>query len=379
MKRAATILILLTLSAGSVFSQHRLDAITPKDPRTMAMGGVFKATSQGYQGFFGNPAAYAGKREFTLAVANPWLYFAPNSDNIALLSDTFSSGDLSLGGLGSLASSNGLGAGLSFGTGITGGGLGLGLVGGFDSYVRGKTAVGAAGSMDGQLAVLVGIGVPLRLFGLDMTIGGNLRPFLRLTGPIEASEMLGLIGGKDADPMSMAVDVGFGFAADMGIQVNFGRLATLGFSIRDIGTDQALAASTLGDTLDSLGRGNLPLGETISYSVLPELALGLSLRPLPAVVAGLIDILLVADLQDPLAVYADGKSFMHMLHAGAEVDLLGGFIALRGGLNKGYLSFGAGLDLAIMELNLALFTEEQGVLLGDKPRTGVSADFAIRF
>ena len=76
---------------------------------------------------------------------------------------------------------------------------------------------------------------------------------------------------------------------------------------------------------------------------------------------------------------ADEKSFMHMVHLGTEVDLLSGFIALRGGLNKGYISLGAGMDLAILEFNIAVFTEELGVLLGDKPRTGVSAEFAIRF
>ncbi|MFH2113476.1 MAG: hypothetical protein ABIJ86_03075 [Spirochaetota bacterium] len=379
MKYIATILIVLTLASGAAFGQDRLDTASPKDPRTMAMGGAFVAMSQGYQSFFGNPAGFAGKREFTLSSVNPWVYISPTTDNIAKFSDAIGSGDVSLSSLGELISTNGLGAGMSFGTGLTGGGLGLGLVGGFDAYVRGRTAVGAKGTMDGQLAAIVGIGLPVRLFGLDLAVGGNLRPFLRMTGPIEATELLGLLGGDEADPMTMPVDVGFGLAADLGLKLNFGRLASVGLAIRDISTDQAFAASNLGDTLDSLGTGKLPTGEEITYSVLPNIAIGFSLRPLPAAISGLIDVLLIAELQDIPVVAADEKSFMNMVHLGTEVDLLSGFVSLRGGMNKGYFSLGAGIDLVILEFNIAVFTEELGLLLGDKPRTGVSAEFAIRF
>lgn len=379
MKLIATILTLLTLTTVTAFGQDRLDATSPKDPRTMAMGGAFVALSEGYQNFFGNPAGFAGKREFTLASANPWVYVSPTTDNIAMLSDAISSGDVSLASVGDLITTNGLGAGMSFGTGLSGGGLGLGLVGGFDAYVRGNTAPGASGRMDAYIAAIVGIGLPVRLLGLDMTVGGNLRPFLRMTGPIEATELLGLLGGDEADPMAMPVDVGFGLAADFGVRVNFGRLASVGVSVRDISTPQTLAGGTLGDTLDSLGTGSLPAGDPVTYPVLPNIALGFSLRPMPAALSGLMDVLLIAELQDIPAVVADGKSFMHMVHLGTEVDLLGGFISLRGGLNKGYISLGAGLDLAIMKFSVAVFTEERGLLLGDKPRTGVSAEFAIRF
>ncbi|MDX9957137.1 MAG: hypothetical protein RBT68_01735 [Spirochaetia bacterium] len=380
MKYLATILIVLTLATGAAFGQDRLDPASPKDPRTMAMGGAFVAMSQGYQSFFGNPAAFAGKRELTLASVNPWVYISPTTDNIAMFSDALDSGDVSLGSLGGLIEANGLGAGLSFGTGLTGGGLGLGLVGGFDAYVRGKSAVGAEGTMNGTVAAIIGIGLPVQLFGLDLTVGGNLRPFLRLTGPIVATELLGLLGGDEADPMTMPVDVGFGLAADLGMKMSFGRMVSVGLAIRDISTDQAFAPSTLGDTLDSLSTGTLPESEVENtYSVLPNIALGVSLRPLPASISSLVDLLVILELQDIPAVVADGSSFMHTVHLGTELDLLSGFVALRGGLNKGYISLGAGIDLAIMEFNIAVFTEETGVLLGDRPRTGVSAELAIRF
>ena len=223
MKCTAAVLIVLTLATGAAFGQDRLDAASPQDPRTMAMGGAFVAMSQGYQNFFGNPSGFAGKRELTLLSVNPWVYISPTTDNIAMLSEAIGGGDVSLGSLGGLLTTNGFGAGLAFGTGLSGGGLGIGLVGGFDAYVRGKTAVGAKGTLDGTLAAIIGIGLPVNLFGFDMTVGGNLRPFLRLTGPIEATELLGLIGGDEADPMAMPVDVGFGLAADLGVRLDLDR------------------------------------------------------------------------------------------------------------------------------------------------------------
>jgi hypothetical protein len=380
MKFTAAILIVLTLAAGAAFGQDRLDAASPKDPRTMAMGGAFVAMSQGYQNFFGNPAGFAGKRELTLLSINPWVYVSPTTDNIAMLSDSLAAGNVTVGSLNDLLTTNGLGGGLAFGTGLTGGGLGLGLVGGFDAYVKSsKTAFGSTGTMDGSLAAVIGIGLPVRLFGLDLSVGGNLRPFLRMTGPVEATELLGLIGGDEADPMGMQVDVGFGLAADLGVRADFGRLVSVGLAIRDISTEQTLAKSTLGDTLGSLGSGTLPAGDEVIYPVLPNIAFGFSLRPLPVSISGLVDLLFIAELQDIPATIADGKSFMHMVHLGTELELLDGFVALRGGLNKGYFSLGAGLDLAVVKFNIAVFTEERGLLLGDKPRTGVSTEFAIRF
>ena len=71
-------------------------------------------------------------------------------------------------------------------------------------------------------------------------------------------------------------------------------------------------------------------------------------------------------------------SALDLLHAGAEVRLLS-FITLRGGINRGWLSAGAGVRLIFIDLNFAVFTEELGALPGDDPRSGVALQAAIRF
>jgi hypothetical protein len=77
----------------------------------------------------------------------------------------------------------------------------------------------------------------------------------------------------------------------------------------------------------------------------------------------------------------DSGSFDGVLtkvHAGAELKFFK-FIALRAGMNQGYLTMGAGIDLILFELDAALFTQEVGSFPGDKARSGISLQAAVRF
>ncbi|TFG79742.1 MAG: hypothetical protein E4H20_11670 [Spirochaetales bacterium] len=382
MKRIAFILFSVMLVASAV-AQDRLTAVAPRDPRTMAMGGAFVAMSSGYQSLFGNPASFAdAEAELTLLSLNPWVYVSPTTGNIETLSAALD--DPSTGlveNLSDLITTNGIGAGMSGGLGWVGKGLGLGLIGSVDTYVWGRNAPGATGTLDGQNAGVIGVGFPVRLFGMDLSVGGNLRPYLRMTGPISSTQLGSLLSGGDpADAITnVPVDVGFGLAVDLGARLDLGRFLSVGLAIRDISTSQNLTSSTFGEVLDSLANGDLPPADTTeSYSVLPNITLGASMRPLPEGISGIVDLLLVLEIQDPVGVIVDKLTVWQLLHAGVEAKFLGGLFALRTGLNEGYISLGAGIDLLIFEANIAVFTEEMGLRPGDRPRTGVSADFSIR-
>lgn len=382
MKRIAFILFSVMLVASAV-AQDRLTAVAPRDPRTMAMGGAFVAMSSGYQSLFGNPASFAdAEAELTLLSLNPWVYVSPTTGNIETLSAALD--DPSTGlveNLSDLITTNGIGAGMSGGLGWVGKGLGLGLIGSVDTYVWGRNALGATGTLDGQIAGVIGVGFPVRLFGMDLSVGGNLRPYLRMTGPISSTQLGSLLSGGDpADAITnVPVDVGFGLAVDLGARLDLGRFLSVGLAIRDISTSQNLTSSTFGEVLDSLANGDLPPADTTeSYSVLPNITLGASMRPLPERISGIVDLLLVLEIQDPVGVIVDKLTVWQLLHAGAEAKFLSGLFALRTGLNEGYISLGAGIDLLIFEANIAVFTEEMGLRPGDRPRTGVSADFSIR-
>lgn len=385
MKRTAGALAVFFLTLASAYAQDRIDLVAPKNPRSMAMGGAFVAMSTGFQGFYGNPASFASaETELTLLSVVPWVYVSPTQANIATLASAIGSApEEMVQDLSGLITSNGIGAGASVGTGWVGKGLGLGIVGSVDSYVRGNNALGAMGSLDGQLAGIVGVGFPLDLFGLKLSIGGDLRPFLRMTGPISSVQLAGIAVGAE-DPLALIgglpVFVGFGLAVDLGARLDFARFASIGLAVRDISTRQSYAESTFGDVLHSLASGeSIPESSSADYAVLPNITLGASMRPLPEGMRGILDLLLVLELQDPVKVIQEKATFWHLVHMGMEADILGGLLSLRGGLNKGYFSLGLGLDLLVIQANLAVFTEELGKRPGDLPRTGVSAEFAIRF
>ena len=96
---------------------------------------------------------------------------------------------------------------------------------------------------------------------------------------------------------------------------------------------------------------------------------------------GFIDPAMYLELQDPVSVVANWNgigSALNLLHLGAEARFFN-LITLRGGMNRGWLSVGAGLNFLFLDLNAAVFTEELGALPGDKPRSGLALQAAIRF
>ncbi len=383
MKRTITILLILLLAGSVVFAQ-RLDAAAPKDARSMAMGGAFVAMSEGYQSLYGNPAAFADKKaELTLISVNPWVYVKPTTGNLTAFQEVAASIDdptAIIGPLTGLIKDNGVGAGLSAGLGWVGKGLGLGLLGGGEVYISGETLLGSAGTLDAQIAAVVGIGVPLKLGPFLFQVGGDIRPYLRMTGEIVGTDLLGSItGGTEFDPMALPVDIGFGLAVDLGAKLEVGKFVSVGLAIRDISTKQNFATALLGDVLTALEVGNLPEGDAAAYTLSPNITIGASVTPIPVFLRKLVDVTVTAEIQDPLKVINDKSSMWNLFHVGAEADLLGGLLALRTGVNKGYVSLGAGLDLLLIEVNVAVFTEELGRRPGDQGRTGVSAEVAIRF
>lgn len=382
MKRILTITLCLLASGGAVFAQARLDAVAPKDARTMAMGGAFVAMSEGYQSFYGNPATFAQKeKELTLLSMTPWVYVRPTTDNISTftsLAESMSSGGDAAaiaGPLEDLIVDNGFGMGMSVGTGWIGKGLGLGLIGSGEMYVSGNNLLGATGTVDGQIAGVVGIGVPLRLGKLTINVGGDVRPYLRMTGDIVGSDLLDIMDGT-SDLMSLPVDVGFGLAVDLGARMDLGRMFSVGVAVRDISTRQTYTQSTIGDVLDG---GDLPVGTQVEYPVYPNVTIGASVSPMPESMKAIVDVTVIAEIQDPVKVIQEKSSVWNLFHVGAEAEMLGGLFALRAGLNKGWISMGLGMDLLAFEFNVAVFTEELGPRPGDDPRTGISAEVAIRF
>jgi len=74
----------------------------------------------------------------------------------------------------------------------------------------------------------------------------------------------------------------------------------------------------------------------------------------------------------------DFNASLELLHAGAELKFVN-FIALRAGFNEGLLSFGAGLDLSLIEIDAAVFSEKTSDATSGPGRSGIAIEAAIRF
>jgi hypothetical protein len=389
MKRVLYIAILALAALSLASAQGAYSPLEPRSAKNMALGGAFTAIPTAEMSFFGNPAAFAAKRgSLTIASADAWAYVKPSNETQTALINILSSANpnpLSILGV-VMPTNGGIGAGASAGLGWAGGGLGLGLFAVTDEFAAGSSLPEAVLYSDTQLNAVIGLGVPIiNVDGFRLVVGGDLRPFYRLrTETSLATVIRQATDPNDTDPdkvdkavQSIPVSSGFGLALDIGATLQLGSI-TIGISSRDLSPSFPMWNGTLGDLITSLDEtGSLPQpAEESIASFLPNISAGLAWQP--RLLPGVIDPSLYIEIKDPIGVIKEDKSALNLLHAGAELRLLS-FIYLRGGINRGWLSAGAGVKLFFIDVNAAVFTEELGVLPGDKPRSGVAVQAAIRF
>jgi len=385
MKRTILVIAIAAFIVGGAFGQTAVTGLLPKDARSMGMGGAFRVFSTGYNTFFGNPAGFASKKgSLTLADVNAWAYVKPNQENIdrimGLVNGSAATSDM-ISYLNDFITRNGLGAGASVGFGWAGRGFGLGATLVTDEIVTGSSLLGASLASQTQMNGIIGIGIPIQLGILRLQVGADARAFYLLKSPANgwtvgniATALLG--GGSNVDPMtvisSLSVFGGYGFAVDGGATLALGPLV-VGAMVRDFGLQFTMdETSTVGDLIDNM---TVPTNGTTPYALTPVYLVGAGIVFDNKILAPSI----YAEIEDPVAVAQGGiDAVWNKLHLGGEVKLLN-FISARAGLNKGWLSIGAGLDLLFLKVNAAVFTEEMGMSPGDFGRSGISVDVAVRF
>lgn len=375
-KTALTLIVLLALGASLAAQTSYL---FPRDARSMGMGGSFNSISSGYGAFFGNPAGFAGPGSFTLLDDATWLYLKPTTENLDKLS-TMVKGTVSEEQLrqlfNDLITTNGFGGGTSLGLGWAGKGFAAGTFLMTDNYLYGNTVLGTRAMSRTSVNALLGVGLTLiQKKNLSLALGADVRPFFRVDSIGSGWEFYNIFDDIAANDDALAtfrnqdVTTGVGLAMDFGLMFKVGVLS-LGASVRDLAPAFRTTTVKIGQLLD----GQLP-SFTTSSTLSPQVAagLGLDLKLIPK----WVETNLYAEMTDILGV-VKGASPWTKVHAGADLRFLNALI-LRGGINAGYLSVGAGLDLWFLELDAAVFTEEMGVLPGNNPRTGMVIQAALRF
>ncbi len=352
----------------------------------MGMGGTFHVFSEGYSSFFGNPAGFAGATSsFTLADVSAWAYVAPTSENLGrvqgIINGTASETDILGYASDWLTRNNGLGAGASVGGGWVGKqGIAIGVTLVTDEVASGDSLLGAKLVSATQANGIIGFAYPLHLGPVWFKIGADGRVFYRMqsdpTTGWPFSTILNDVLSDSFSASSLDLLGGYGFAADAGVLFGIGPVM-LGFTARDLGLAFNVGSFTAQDLIDN-NINALPLAGTTAAALTPTYSAGLGIRLFenqkfePSV---------YAELDDPISLFSSTDimtDVFNSLHAGAQLRLLR-FISVRGGLNKGWYSVGAGLDLSFLEIDAAIFTEELGLSPGDKGRSGLSVQAAIRF
>jgi hypothetical protein len=389
MKKYISIILILALG-GLAFAMPAtptaLQSLSPKTAKSMGMGGSFRVFSTGYDTFFGNPAGFATPEgSLTIADLATWAYFKPTQTNIeqaqAIIDGTASNSETA-SYVGNWVVDNGLGAGASLGLGWAGRGFGLGLTLVTDEIAAGQSLLGATLRSQTQANAIAGIAFPISLGPVTFRLGADARAFYRLDSyNIDDGSNLWPFSGiatdiaTGADPMDtireLYVNGGYGFAFDAGATVGIGPLS-VGAMVRDYGLEFGMGQAQVGTLIDSV---TVPVDGTTPYFMAPPVSAGAALQ---FNFANVVAPSLYAEIDDIVGVIDGGvETAWNSLHVGAELKLLK-FIALRAGLNKGWVSLGAGLDLFIFELDAALFTEELGALPGDNGRTGIAVQAAFR-
>ncbi|HET7838218.1 MAG TPA: hypothetical protein VFL04_00565 [Rectinemataceae bacterium] len=379
MKHPIVRLFLCLIAAAPALAQG-FTYIAPKDAKAMGLGGSFSALSSGFSSFYGNPAGFASpSADFTVLDLAAWAYFKPTSANTSRLlriiqgknteSQTVSS-------VNDMLIENGFGGGAMAGLGYTGKGVGLGFFAVTDNYASGDTIMGVRMTSSTSVNAVIGLGTPIRIGDLKLAIGGDARPFYRIDSSPGGWSLLDLITGS-GNVMDNPVTAGFGLAMDFGASLDLEPFS-FGLSIRDISPSFMMDSTTLGSVGSSVSGGGLALPESSATRAqpLPIVSVGASWKP--RLVRHFIDPSLYVEVQDPVGIYKRQESAWSLLHVGAELRFLN-FITARAGINKGWLSAGLGLDLYVLRLDGAVFTEELGLHPGDRPRTGVVLQAAIRF
>ncbi len=386
MKRKALIVILSIAALASASAQIKFSQIMPKDARSMGMGGTFRVFSQGYSSFFGNPAGFAGSTSsLTIADVSAWAYLAPTSENLGrvqkIISKTASDADITNWAGDWIVKNHGLGAGASVGGGWVGKkGIAVGVTLVTDEVAYGDSLLGSKLVSATQANAVIGLAYPINLGPVWFRVGADGRVFYRVqsdptTGWPFSTILNDYLNGS-ISYSSIKFLGGYGFAADAGLVFGIGPVM-LGFTARDFGLEFKVGSFTAQDIIDK-NIGALPLSGTTAAALTPSYTAGLGLRLFentkfePSV---------YAEVDDPIALFSSSDIFTDLLkslHAGAQLRILN-FLNIRGGLNKGWYSVGAGFDLSFLEIDAAFFTEELGAYPGDKGRSGMSVQAAIRF
>jgi hypothetical protein len=353
-RRTVVQLMLILILPVSVLGIE-IDAFQYRDPSALALGGTTVFGSGGIHVLHANPAeiSLSDDVNYTLLAATPWLTLSPSLyGGIAKLSES----DLIDAGR------SGFGAGINAITGLSGKGVGLGLLLGSETAAAGDGS-SLSGFVDAELALVVGYAADIDLGGVTLVAGGDIRPVLRIFGPY--SQAAALDAGAALSSPSELIKVmnavenpyyGAGIGFDLGTTLHW-RGLSVGALVRDVG-DTVLSGSRPEDVetafgeMFSLAAASLEDENPESITIPMNVTAGLRYAP-EEPFFGLLQPAVYIELKDLFGSEA-GALFPDRGLLGLDLGFPGP-LSVRSGINGGGFNLGLGLDLPIFAVEAAYY------------------------
>jgi len=365
-QKLSLIIALAVLIVPTVVSETvEVEPFNPLTPRAAGMGSPTLAAPKGRETLWTNPAGFAvGKRSFTLFAIGASALGNPADVMDALSADVGDAGEM-LSALEPVITKSGAGFNIQGGLAWVGKRIGVGLNLDADAYVYGRPfPLGTEGYVDSTVALSLGYAHPIKLTdSITVAIGAAVHPSLKYRAELDG-ELIEMLVTEDDQADAIIEErlesPAWGFPIDVGVHSTL----PLGFS-----------ASVVVSDLNGRYRGGASDDE---YLVPWSVGAGVAWHPNLGPLKWLIDPTITADVTNVNLIVNEETSVWKELHLGIEVATLKQFITLWAGLNAGYPSFGAEIDLFVIDVGVAYTTTEKGRYLGDRPVTSVTVEVAIR-
>lgn len=208
---------------------------------------------------------------------------------------------------------------------------------------------------------------------------------MRLHNPLSSAGAVEAFGGYEYGPVAgFSFKMGEGLRAGVGAKLISRSWVNQNFTIRELSSETFDISDYTTDNTDfSLDAGLLYSLPIFKESLKPKIGVsllditdldfeeggvipmranaGISVNPTIPVLG---DVILAADYEDFTHEYEQDDSAWKRIHLGAEIGMLKRHLLLRAGVNQGYPTFGAELDIWLIKLAYTYYSEEMGAYAG---------------
>ncbi len=371
--------VIIFFSPGAYLFSQDIDPFNYRDVRLSALGGVTVFGAEGASALFTNPASInrSSDVDYTLFQATPWL--TSGFKNLNSLTSTPSDSEILD------ASKSGYGEGFALAAGITGKGVGIGLLNGLETFNYDDDS-STRGEISADLSAVIGYAVGITPGDWDICIAGDIRPLARVYGTYDQATALEA-GGSLTAPLKLYETLSrvenpwyaTGFAFDLGATVAL-RGLSIGALIRDVGNTRLTGSTsaTVADAVSLLyaaGAQNSGDGDPVNLTIPMKVNAGLQYI-FNYENADAWQPALFLEVQDLLNTETLGELPKQGI-IGFDMGIPGP-LSLLGAISSEGVSLGADLDLPILGLGISWFSELPETE-GGEGMSGIALEARLRF